>query len=156
MKVSPPIAPPAGHHRAVSSMTAPWSDISLLDIGGGYSVHDLDLHAAVVACTPFLNAIHGPHRDALMEATGGEDVAELNNCLQCRVPAGKITCHDIPRIRRFVHRARLCLSSVWHLRPYELQPNGRHPHEHGPVACLPVWRSAAIAIAMQDVEVTGR
>ena len=50
---------------------------------------------------------------------------------------------------------RLRLSSVRHLWPHELHANGRHPLEHGPIACLPVGRSAAIAVTMQDVEVPG-
>ena len=52
-----------------------------------------------------------------------------------------------------VFRQRLRLSSVRRLWPHELHANSRHPLEHGPIACLPVRRSASVAVTMQDVEV---
>ena len=121
---------------------------------GGVNLRsDLDEQAAVVARAPLLDAIHGPHIHALVKSVRGEDVVQLIVACRHWVPAGEVERHNVSGALRFVCRQRLRLSSVRRLWPHELHANGLHPLEHGPVECIPVGRSAAISVAMQDVEV---
>ena len=50
---------------------------------------DHDEQATVVACAPLFNAIHGPNRDAVVEAARGEDVVQLVVACRRWVPAGR-------------------------------------------------------------------
>ena len=59
------------------------------------SVRDLDQEAAMIACAPFFDGIHGPHRDVLVKAAGGEDVVELLVACCLRALAGKVARYDV-------------------------------------------------------------
>ena len=113
----------------------------------------------VLACgsgrlRPTLRRVHGPHRDAFMEAAGGEDVVELIVACRLWVLTREVVRHDVAGVLGFTRRRRLCLPTIRRLGAYELQPNGCHPLKHRPVACLPV-RISAIAIPMRNIEITG-
>ena len=116
---------------------------------------DHDEQATVVDCAPLFEGVHGSHLHAPVEAARGEDVVQLVVACCRWVFAGEVERDHVAGVRGFVRRWRLRLSPVRRRRPYELQPNGRHPLEHRPVACLPVRRTAAIAVAVRDVEVAG-
>ena len=108
----------------------------------------------MVACTPLFNGVQGPHRDVLVEAAGGEDIVQLIVACRFRVLTWEVERDNVTGVRGFTCSRRLRLPTIRSLGPHELQPDSRHPLEHGPVSSLPV-RVAAIAIAVRDIEITG-
>ena len=109
----------------------------------------------MIACAPLFDRVHGSDRDALVEAAGGKDVIELNITCRLWALAAQVVRDDVAGVLRFARRPCLRLPTIRRLRSDELKPDGLHPLEHGPVACLPVSVSA-IVIAVLDVDIAGR
>ena len=66
----------------------------------------------MVACAPLFDRVHGPHRDVLVEAAGGEDIVQLIVACRFRILTWEVVRDDVAGVRGFTRSRRIRLPTI--------------------------------------------